>query len=146
AQQRRNGHPNLLLLFLYFGKHRTLMQRNAHIKADQHQHGGENKRHAPAPLHKLLVGQQPRKQQKSAVSEEKANRRTQLREGTVKRTLLRRGVFRRQQRCAAPFTTQSQSLTKTRQRQQQRSHHADGFIAGQQTNHHGGNPHGQQRG
>jgi len=126
----------------YFGEDRGLMQRDANIQTDDHQHRGEDKRHAPAPLHKLLVGQQPGEQQEGAVGEEEADRRAQLREGAVQGALARRGVFRSQQRCAAPFPAEAKALTETRQRQQHRRDNANAFIAGQQADHHGGDPHG----
>lgn len=56
------------------------------------------------------------------------------------------GVLGGQQRRATPFTTQSQTLTKTRQRQQDRRQNADGLIRRQQADGHGGDPHRQQRG
>ena len=57
-----------------------------------------------------------------------------------------RCVLRRQQGGAAPFATQPQALPEARQRQQNRGEDADGFIARQQADQHGGNPHSQQRG
>ena len=46
-----------------------------------------------APLHKLLVGQQPGEQQEGAVGEEEADRRAQLWEGAVQGALARLGRF-----------------------------------------------------
>ncbi len=136
----------LFLRGRHFGKHRGLVQRDAHVQADQHQHRREDKRNTPAPGHELLVGQQPGEQQEGAVGKEEANRRTQLREGAIERTLARWGVLGRQQRRAAPFTAQTQTLTKTGQRQQQRSQNTDGLVGRQQADGDGGDPHGQQRG
>ena len=146
GQQRAQRNFDLFLRGGNLSEYRRFVQRNADVQADNHQHGGEDKRHTPAPLHKLLVGQQPGEQQEGAVSEEEANRRAQLRERAVQRALARRSVFRRQQRRAAPFAAKAEPLAKARQRQQHRRHNTNGFIAGQQTDNHGRDPHRQQRG
>ncbi len=144
GQQRPQRDLHLLLGGGDFGKYRRLMQRDAHVETDQHQDGGEDKRHAPAPRHKLLVGQQPGEQQEGTVGKEEADRRAELREGAVERTLAGRGVFGRQQRRAAPLTAKAQALAKARQRQQQGSKDTDGCVARQQADQHGRNPHRQQ--
>ncbi len=144
AEQRAHRHFDLFLRGGHFGEYRRFMQRHANVQANDHQHCREDKRHAPAPGHELLVGQQPGEQQESAVRKEEANRRAQLRERAVQRTLTRRGVLGRQQRRAAPFAAKPQTLAKARQRQQHRRQNANGFVTRQQADHHGGDPHGKQ--
>ena len=80
GQQRAQRYFDLFFRGGYLSEHRRLVQRNADVQADNDQHGGEDKRHTPAPFHKLLVGQQPGEQQEGAVREEEADRRAQLRE------------------------------------------------------------------
>lgn len=80
GQQRAQRDFDLFFRGGYLSEHRRLVQRNADVQADNDQHGGEDKRHTPAPFHKLLVGQQPGEQQEGAVREEEADRRAQLRE------------------------------------------------------------------
>ena len=145
GQQSSQRNFNLFLRGGDFGEHRRLVQRHTHIQPDNHQHSGEDKRYAPAPCHKLLVGQQPGEQQEGAVGEEEADRRTELRERAVQRAFARRGVFSRQQRRTAPFAAQSQTLAEARQRQQHRCKNTNALVAGQQADNHRGDPHGQQR-
>ena len=40
-------------IFRFF-KHMALVQAQAHIKADQHQHDGSHKRNAPSPFHQRI--------------------------------------------------------------------------------------------
>ncbi|CNU72275.1 Uncharacterised protein [Salmonella enterica subsp. enterica serovar Bovismorbificans] len=94
-QQRAQRYFYLFFRCGNFRKHRRFMQRHAHIQADNHQHRREDKRHAPAPAHKLLVGQQPGEQQEGAIGKEEADRRAQLREGAIQRAFTRRRILRR---------------------------------------------------
>ena len=146
GQQRPQRNFNLLFRRGDFSEDRRLVQRHAHVQANQHQHGREDERNTPAPAHELFIGQQPGEEQEGAVREEEANRRAQLWERAIQGTLTRRGVLGRQQRRAAPFPAQPQALTKARQRQQHRRQNADSFIGRQQADGDGGDPHRQQRG
>ena len=146
GQQRAQRHFYLFFCRRHFREHRRFVQRNANIQTNQHQHGREDERNTPAPAHELLVGQQPGEQQEGAVRKEEANRCAKLREGAIQRPFTRRGVLGRQQCRAAPFTAQTQTLTKTRQRQQHRCQNADGLVGGQQADGDGRNTHRQQRG
>jgi len=114
GQQRPQRNFNLLFRRGDFSKDRRLVQRHAHVQANQHQHSREDERNSPAPAHELFIGQQPGEEQEGAVSKEETNRCAQLRERAIQGTLARRSVFGRQQCRAAPFPAQPQTLTKAR--------------------------------
>ncbi len=145
GQQRAQRHFYLFFRRRHFREHRGFVQRNANIQANQHQYGREDERNTPAPAHELFIRQQPGEQQEGAVRKEEANRCAKLREGTIQRTLTRRCVLGRQQRRAAPFAAQTQTLAKTCQRQQHRCQNANALVGRQQADGDGGNAHRQQR-
>ncbi len=116
------------------------------IQADEHQHGANQKRNAPAPGHELFVAEQQSQQQKQTVGHEKADGGPKLGKHAEQTAAVLGRVFCGEQRRAAPFAAEPQPLADAQNDQQPRSQLADVVITGQQADERGAHAHREQRG
>ncbi len=127
---------------------RSFFDSEAHVEADTDEHDGEQERDSPAVIEECLVGvaENCAGDEERAARENKSNGRAELREHGVEAAFAGRGVFRGEQGCARPFTTDCKSLTEAQEHQDDRSCNTDCVGAGQQTDEQRRNTHQQQSG
>ena len=99
-----------LLLLLGHTEDRGLLHLDADDEADDHEDGGQQERHAPAPDKHRVIVVEGLQQEVGAVRQEEADRGAQLREGAVQRALVFRSVLGGHQRGAGPFAAKSDAL------------------------------------
>ncbi|MNL11620.1 hypothetical protein D3C87_1324600 [compost metagenome] len=121
----------LRLACLAFLEDRRVIDTGANPVADQHHHGREPERHAPAPGEELLLRQVRRQQQQGDSRNQITGRYAGLWPTGPEASAIVRAVFGYQQNRAAPFTAEGKPLDQPQQHQQQRRRITDLVEAGQ---------------
>ena len=129
-----------------FAEDRRFGDGQAHVKADEDQRGAGEERNAPAEGEELVVGERFGEKQEYAAGKQKTDWRAELRKHSIPGALAGRGVFDGQQDGAAPFASQTQTLTEAAEREEQRRGHADLCVGRKKADGDRGNSHGEERG
>ena len=109
----------------------------SNVKAQQHQYRAGKERQSPTEGEELFVGERAGKQQKDAAGEKETDGRSELREHAVEGAFVRWSIFDRKEHCAAPFSTEADSLPESAEGKHQWSRDSDRVISGQHTDHEG---------
>ena len=139
----QRGLDNLLLL-LSHTEDRGLLHVNADHETDDHQDGGQQERHTPAPSQHRVLIVEGFEHEVGAVGQEEADRGAELREGAVQCALVFRRVLGGDQCRAGPFAAQADALDETQQAEDGDCTNADLIVGGQAANQEGADTHGHQ--
>ena len=131
-----SGNLRIAPFFSALTKVSRLDQAQAHPEADDHHHGREEERHAPAPREEvggplagaLGVGEQEVDREEHRVGDDEAERCAELREGAVPGALAGGGVLGRDERRAGPLAAEREALREAEDQQEERRPPADVVV------------------
>ena len=133
-----------LLLLLGHTEDRGLLHVNADHEADNHEDGGQQERHAPAPRQHRALVIEGLEHEVGAVGQEEADRCAKLREGAVQRALVFRRVLGGDQCRTGPFAAQADALDEAQQAEDGDCCDADLVIGGQAADEERADTHGHE--
>ena len=117
---------------------------NANHEADDHQDGGQQERHTPAPSQHRVLIVEGFEHEVGAVGQEEADRGAEVREGAVQGALVGRGVLGSDQRGTGPFAGETHALAGAADAQDDDGQGAQLLIAWQQADDERGDTHRHQ--
>src|SRR5271156_2579923 len=129
-----------------FAEDRRFGDGQADVEAEEDESGAGQEGKAPAEGEELVVAELLGEDQEHASGKKKTCRRAELRKHSIPGAFTRRGIFDGEQDRAAPFASQTQTLTEAAEGEEQRRGQADFAVGGQQADGDGGDAHGEQGG